>query len=247
MFDLLPDCRYSSSNLDFALAEDLFKTAGKPFTMAIAELLQLIAPHPVELYPTHGGLLLFGKNRDLLFPDPIARLIRFEGNTKESAIDQLEINSPLPLALDEILKFIRRNTAMGAKIRPVRREEIAEYPPLVVREAVLNALIHADYSNKCSPIQIAIFNDRMEITNPGSIPFGLSLETALYGISQLRNKVIGRVFRELQLSEQWGSGLSRMIQTCREQEIALPKFEELDHFFRVTLYPKTARAPTTRN
>lgn len=72
--------------------------------------------------------------------------------------------------------------------------------------------------------------------------FGLSLETALSGVSQLRNKVLARVFRELQLIEQWGSGLNRIKNVCLQQQVNPPKFEELDHFFRVTLYPRTAKA-----
>lgn len=73
-------------------------------------------------------------------------------------------------------------------------------------------------------------------------PLDLSLETALSGVSQLRNKVLGRVFRELNLIEQWGSGLNRMSNICLQQGISPPKFEELDNFFRVTLYPKMAKA-----
>lgn len=88
---------------------------------------------------------------------------------------------------------------------------------------------------------MAIFDDRLEITNPGPLPFGLSLETALSGVSQLRNKVLGRVFRELHLIEQWGSGLNRISDICQQQQINPPKFEELDHFFRVTLYPRTVK------
>jgi predicted HTH transcriptional regulator len=110
-----------------------------------------------------------------------------------------------------------------------------------VRETVINAILHADYSTQRSPIQVAIFDNRLEITNPGPLPFGLSLETALSGVSQLRNKVLGRVFRELQLIEQWGSGLNRISSVCQQQNIAAPKFEELDHFFRVTLYPRTTK------
>lgn len=113
---------------------------------------------------------------------------------------------------------------------------------MILREATMNALVHADYANHRSPIQIAIFDDRLEITNPGSLPFGLSLDTAISGVSQLRNKVLGRTFRELKLTEHWGSGLKRMLAACEQQNISLPKFEELDNFFRITLYPQTTRS-----
>jgi ATP-dependent DNA helicase RecG len=107
-----------------------------------------------------------------------------------------------------MLAFIRRNTSLGAVIKDIRREDITQYQQLVLLEAVLNALAHADYSARESPIHVAIFDDRLEITNPGAMPFGMSLEIALSGVSQLRNKVLGRVFRELRLTDQWGSGMS---------------------------------------
>lgn len=151
------------------------------------------------------------------------------------------MKSPLPIIVDEVLAFIHRNTSLGAKIETARREDIPEYPLAAVREAVINAILHADYSTRRSPIQVAIFDDRLEITNPGPLPFGLSLKTALSGVSQLRNKVLGRVFRELQLIEQWGSGLNRISEICQQQQINPPKFEEWDHFFRMTLYPRTVK------
>lgn len=240
-FDQSPEMRSTFNDLDFELARQLFSPLNKPFTKSTAKSLELLVDYQGNQYPTKGALLLFGRDRDQLFPDPFIRLARFEGVTKSEVIDQAEIKSPLPLAIDEVLAFIQRNTALGAKIHSARREDIPEYPPAAVRETVINAILHADYSTQRSPIQVAIFDNRLEITNPGPLPFGLSLETALSGVSQLRNKVLGRVFRELQLIEQWGSGLNRISSVCLQQNIAAPKFEELDHFFRVTLYPRTTK------
>lgn len=240
-YDQSPDMKLMPEDLDFDLPRKLFSALNKPFTKATAKTLELLVDHQESQYPTRGGLLLFGKDRDQLFPDPFVRLARFEGITKTGVIDQAETKSPLPIIVDEVLAFIQRNTFLGAKIQAARREDIPEYPPAAVREAVINSILHADYSTRRSPIQIAIFDDRLEITNPGPLPFGLSLEIALSGVSQLRNKVLGRVFRELQLIEQWGSGLNRIIDICQQQNIKPPKFEELDHFFRVTLYPRTMK------
>lgn len=238
-FDQLPELKSSVEDLDFDLAQELFSALHKTFTKSTAKTLELIIDHQGTPHPTKGALLLFGKNRDKLFPDPIIRLARFERVTKAEVIDQAEIKSPLPIAIDEILSFIRRNTSLGASITTARREDLPQYLPAAVREAVINAILHTDYS-RGSPIQVAIFDDRLEITNPGPLPFGLSLESALSGVSQLRNKIIGRTFRELRLIEQWGSGLNRIIDACMQQSTGSPKFEELDSFFRVTLYPKTA-------
>lgn len=244
-FDQLPDCKYSLVDFDFELAKRLFANVGKTFTEAKAKSLELLIDHQSEIYPTKGGLVLFGKDRDKLFADPIVRMIRFEGVSKNAAIDELENRSPLPQALEEILAFIRRHTSISASIKGIKREESPQYSPMILREATMNALVHADYANHRSPIQIAIFDDRLEITNPGALPFGLSLDTAISGVSQLRNKVLGRTFRELKLTEHWGSGLKRMLEACKEQNISLPKFEELDNFFRITLYPKSTKSTPT--
>ncbi len=236
-FDQLPELRASPSDLDLDLANQLLSSAGKSCTKSNARSLELVTDYRENVYPTKGGLLLFGKRRDELFPDPFIRLIRFEGVTKSSAIDHLDVKSPLPIAIDEALAFIRRNTYMKAVIQAMQRKDIPQYPQEAVREAVINAVLHADYSTLRSSIQVAIFDNRMEITNPGPLPLGLSLETALSGVSQLRNRVLGRVFRELHLIEQWGSGLTRMRDVCLQHGGFPPKFEELDLFFRVTLYP----------
>lgn len=236
-FDQLPDLRASPDDLDLDLANQLLSRVGKSCTKSNSRSLELVTKYHEHIYPTRGGLLLFGKRRDELFPDPFIRLVRFEGTTKSSAIDHLDIKSPLPVAIDEALAFIRRNTFMKAIIQAAQRDDIPQYPHEAVREAVINAVLHSDYSTIRSSIQIAIFDDRMEITNPGPLPLGLSLETALSGVSQLRNRVLGRVFRELRLIEQWGSGLARMRDVCLTAGSFSPKFEELDLFFRVTLYP----------
>lgn len=236
-FDQLPDLRASPDDLDLHLANQLLSSVGKSCSKSNARSLELVVDYHEHIYPTKGGLLLFGKRRDELFPDPFIRLVRFEGVTKSSAIDHLDIKSPLPVAIDEAFAFIRRNTSMKAVIQAIRREDIPQYPHEAVREAVINAVLHSDYSTMRSSIQVAIFDDRMEITNPGPLPLGLSLETALSGVSQLRNRVLGRVFRELRLIEQWGSGLARIRDVCLASGGSSPKFEELDLFFRVTLYP----------
>ena len=104
-----------------------------------------------------------------------------------------------------------------------------------LREAVINSVVHADYSQQGGPIRLALFDDRLEIENPGLLPFGLTVEDLWQGISRLRNRVIGRVFQELGLIEQWGSGIQRMAGACREAGLAAPVLEEIGMRFRVTL------------
>jgi hypothetical protein len=122
-----------------------------------------------------------------------------------------------------------------AEIRAVRRRESWNLPPAAVREAVINAVAHADYAQRGAPIRVSIFDDRLEVENPGLLPFGLTLEDLPRGVSKLRNRVIGRIFHALGLIEQWGSGIQRMTAACREAGLAAPVFEELATRFRVTI------------
>jgi len=235
-YDELPNIKANVDDIDLVLASKMFSDVSKKFDRNKAKSLGLIVEHHAKQYPSNGGILLFGKNHNKFFPDAIIRCGRFAGTTKTTFIDQLDVKEILPLAVDPILSFVERHTSTKSEIGRKQRIDTPEYPPQVVREAVINALIHADYTVRGANIQLAIFSDRIEITNPGALPYGLSLKKALSGISQLRNRVIGSVFKELGLIEQWGSGLTRMIDICREQNISEPKFEEQDHFFRVTLF-----------
>ena len=83
----------------------------------------------------------------------------------------------------------------------------------------------------------------LEVENPGLLPFGLTIEDIQKGISKLRNRVIGRVFQELGLVEQWGSGIQRMTAACQERGLDAPQFEEIGTHFRVTLSAIRRRAP----
>ncbi|MDR3551329.1 MAG: ATP-binding protein [Candidatus Babeliales bacterium] len=236
-FDELPNTTCPIEQIQFDLARELFKQKSKEFLDSTIKSLNLLVLDQGKSFPSNGAILLFGKSPADFFPSSAIRLGRFLGTTKSTILDQQDFNIPITTALDPIVMFIRRHTSMAGVIGPRERTDIPEYPHIVVREALINALVHTDYAIGHGTITVAIFDDRMEITNPGTLPFGFTLESALTGVSRLRNRVIGRVFRELNLIEQWGSGLRRMIDVCIEHEITPPKFEELGDHFRVTLYP----------
>ena len=180
--------------------------------------------------------MLFGKTRRDIFPDAVIRCARFQGRDTARFLDQTEIDEYLPKAVDSAVAFIERHTRETVEIGRVRRREIPEYPVEAVREAIINAVVHADYAIGGMDIKVAVFDDRIEITNPGLLPFGLTLDAALSGVSKLRNRVVGRVFRELKLIEQWGSGIGRMIAACKKNGLQQPRFEESGTSFRVTLF-----------
>jgi ATP-dependent DNA helicase RecG len=161
---------------------------------------------------------------------------RFQGKDRSHIVDTVEIRAHLPLTVEQAIAFIRKHDTRAAEIGLVRRTERWGLPPTAVREAVINAVVHADYAQRGAPIRIAIFDDRLEVENPGLLPFGLTIEDLRHGISKLRNRVLGRVFYLLGLIEQRGSRIERMTAACRDAGLDTLRLEEIGTHFRVTLY-----------
>ena len=234
--DEQPCTEVNSEEIDFRAASEFFSAVSRQLTSPRRKSLGLVVNHGGRDVPTQGAILLFGKNRRDIFPDAVIRCARFQGTTTARFLDQTEIDEYLPKAVEVAVAFIERHTLEGFEIGRIRRQELPEYPPQAVREAIINAIVHSDYSIGGMDIKVAVFDDRIEITNPGLLPFGLTLEAALSGVSRLRNRVIGRIFRELRLIEQWGTGMGRMIEACNKLGLRTPRFEEIGTSFRVTLF-----------
>ena len=235
-FDETPYIEGEVSDLDWDAINDSFHQVHKKVTMPIAESLGLVVKNGSTELPSYGGILLFGKDRLTLFPEAIIRCARFLGNTRVQFLDAADFKNYLASAMEDSIKFIQRNTHLRFKIKTLKREDIPQYPLVALRESVLNAIVHSDYAAKGIYISIAIFDDRIEITNPGALPLGLTLEKALAGSSRIRNRVIAKVFHHLKLIEQWGTGLQKIIEACRQYGLKEPLFEEMGNQFRVTLY-----------
>ena len=233
-FDERPMPALDSEALDFRVASELFSPVRK-LTRTNIDTLRLLTTHQGRSVPTVGGLLLFGQDRLDHFPDAWIQAGRFAGTDKAAIIDQAEFKMSLIQAIEEAIAFVEKHSLHGAVIGRLRRRERWSLPPAAVREAVVNAVAHADYSQQGAPIRVAIFDDRLEVENPGLLPFGLTLADLPHGISKLRNRVIGRVLHELGLVEQWGSGVPRMLAACRESGLSPPVWNEIGVRLRVTL------------
>jgi ATP-dependent DNA helicase RecG len=195
-----------------------------------------------RVVPTAGGVLLFGRDRERWFPDAWLQCARFVGTTKAGIFDQLDIHAALPQALEQALAFLKKHAVRSADFQELRRVDRWSIPLASLREALTNALVHADYSQRGAPIRVAFFDDRIEIENPGVLIPGLSIEDLPRGISRLRNRMISRVFRELGLIEQWGSGVPVILEEAASQQLPPPLFEEVGLRFRVTL-PLATQSP----
>jgi ATP-dependent DNA helicase RecG len=236
-YDEQPMIDLNSEAIDFRAASELFSEF-KKLKKSDLETLRLVTKYQGRVVPTIAGMILFGKDREKYFPDAWIQVGRFKGNDKKDIIDFQDIHSYPVVAIDEAIKFIQKHLMQQIEIRSVRRAEKWSVPLVALREAIINAVTHADYAQRGSPIRIAIFNNRIEIENPGLIPFNLTLEDLYKGISKLRNPVIGRVFHELKLIERWGSGIRRMIEACFDSGLEKPLLEEIGLHFRVTLFTK---------
>jgi ATP-dependent DNA helicase RecG len=234
-FDEQPMPELKPDALDFAAASTIFSDY-RQLKLSDFETLRWVTKYQGRSVPTVGGMILFGKNREKYFPDAWIQVGRFQGVNKQHIVDSLEIRSYPVIAVNEAVAFIKKHLTQKIEISEIKRTEIWNVPLVAIREAVINALAHADYMQRGSPIRMAIFDDRIEIENPGLIPFNLTMDDLYQGISKLRNPVIGRTFHDLKLIERWGSGIRRMLETCRDAGLAQPMLEEVGMHFRVTLF-----------
>jgi predicted HTH transcriptional regulator len=113
-------------------------------------------------------------------------------------------------------------------------------PLTLLREAVINALVHADYSQRGAPIRVSFFDDRIEIENSGILLPGMTVEDMRQGVSKIRNHVLARVFKELNLIEQWGSGVRRIFSEA--QALGLPEPQILELGLRMRLVVRLAES-----
>ncbi|HWB31871.1 MAG TPA: helix-turn-helix domain-containing protein [Acidobacteriaceae bacterium] len=241
-FDERPIPELNSEAIDFRVASEFFKPIRK-LRRHDLQTLKVMTNYQGQAVPTIGGILLFGVDRLSHYPDAWIQAGRFAGSDRRRIVDSVEIRSYLPGAAEEVIAFLQKHTTREAVIGSVKRTDVWTYPLLAVREAIMNAIVHADYSQHGAPIRVALFDDRLEIENPGLLPLGLTIDDIQKGVSKLRNRVLGRVFQELGLIEHWGSGIQRMIAACQDRGLDPPQFEEIGTHFRVTLSAIAHRAP----
>lgn len=133
--------------------------------------------------------------------------------------------------------FIRKHINRKVTVGPdsFKRVEEWDYPLEALREAVTNALCHRDYSSSAN-VQIRIFDDRIEIWNPGTLPPGVTVES-LKGehLSRPKNKNIARLLYLAKMIEQWGTGTSTMVSTCLKYGLEEPEFIDSGIDFRVII------------
>jgi ATP-dependent DNA helicase RecG len=225
-FDEMPMPELSIDDLDTkAIAQSVREKY--PVDKTELQTLKLLVSHQGRLVPSKGAIILFGRERNLSFSDVWVQCGRFTGTDKSDIFDHIEIYDHLPLAVDSIMLFLKKHAMRGADFSEIRRKDVWSIPLGILREVVINALVHADYSQRGAPIRIAFFDDRIEIENPGILMPGMTIKDMKQGISRIRNPVIARFFREMNLIEQWGTGVPRMFKQAQELGLPEPQIMEI--------------------
>jgi len=234
-FDEMPMPELSVADLDMNAAQAVF---GGTRTLDEQSLvtLKLLTRHQDRLVPTKGGILLFGKERLHHFSDAWIQCGRFLGTEKLDIFDHIDIDVPLPKAVDEVMLFLKKHAFRGADLSEVRRKDVWSIPLGILREVLINALVHSDYSQRGAPIRVVFLDDRIEVESMGILLPGLTVEEMKQGTSRIRNPVIARVFKELNLIEQWGTGVRRIFAEAEELGLPDPKIEEVGMRLRFTVY-----------
>ncbi len=200
---------------------------------------------------TVDGMLLFGVSPKRFLPQSGVRAIAYAGERPDYATraDE-ELVGPLTPLLDhagrtvstgligESLDFIRRNTTTTSSIDPNgQRIDRPAYPLEVVREAVVNALVHRDYSIAGTDVSICLFSDRLEIESPGRLPNTATIESLKSGFRYARNQTLVNVLRDYRLVDYRGMGIrEKIIPGMKAHNGTEPDFVEKPHSFVVRLW-----------
>jgi ATP-dependent DNA helicase RecG len=184
--------------------------------------------------PTWAAILTFSREPQKPLLQSAAHCGRFRMD-KTQIIDDLMVETDLIDQVDEVMKFVTRNISVRYEFEgKPRRREIWEYPLEALREAVINAIVHRDYTAP-SNVQVEIYDDRIEIWNPGGLLPGITIED-LYKKehkSVIRNKLVAQMFYDIGYIEKYGSGTIKIIDLCKQQGIPYPEFKEVFGGFSV--------------
>lgn len=189
---------------------------------------------------TRAAAILFGKEGGPGYPMGELRLARFRGLTKDEFRDNRQFKGHAFALLQHAERFLDEHVPVASRFvaGQMRRIDTPLYPPLALREALVNALVHRDYSVDGGAVSVAIFDDRLEVWSTGTLPPGLTPEK-LKGTHESipRNRLIAEVFHRRGLIERWGRGTNKILAEAKKAGCPEPEFEEVAGAFVVRFKP----------
>ncbi len=185
------------------------------------------------IHPTNGYVFLQGKDEFL----SQIQCGMFKGKNRAVFVDKREYTGPLWQQIEDAFQFALRNIHLGARIEGIYRQDIYELPPDSIRELIINAVMNCSFLQN-SHIQVAVYDDRLEITSPGELLPGMTIERMKEGYSKIRNRVLAHAFLYMNMTEAWGSGIPKLMESMREYGLEEPEFIDMGIGLRINLYRK---------
>lgn len=226
-------CGYAISDLD---EEEIARTVTEALSARRLDSPATSAPEVLRRLKladdngvTQAAVVAFAKEVLPGYPQCALRMARFRGTGKDEFLDQRQITGHAFKLLDEAMLFLSRHLPVAGRFEPgvITRIDEPLFPTLALREAVVNALCHRDYAIVGGSISIAVYDDRLEITSTGTLPFGLTVEDLKRDhVSRPRNPLLAEVFYRRGLIERWGRGTQKIVALCVEAGHPEPEFEE---------------------
>ena len=209
----------------------------KPVTVRQLVKWGVLIQRARENVPSNAYALLAGDDR-------LATTVKcalFKGVDRAVFLDRHPIDGSVIDQVNESFKWVLSKLNISARFDGLKRVDVYEISPEAIRELIVNAVVHRTYvDGASSPISIALYDDRLEITSPGGLPRGMTVVKMLAGHSECRNKALAAAFAYMFLIENWGSGLLRVQRALREA--GLPPLEVHDFGNSIRLIVKRGHA-----
>ncbi len=164
---------------------------------------------------TNAGVLFFARDIDFILNHAIVVCALYKGDIKVNILDRKDFKVNLVDNIDNAILFVKRHTNIALKIESTRHEEVPDYPEVALREAIINAVCHRDYFFKGSQVMVEVFENRVEISNPGGLPTDLKPE-AFGTKSVTRNPLIASLLHRIDYIERMGTGIGRIRQAVTD-------------------------------
>ena len=183
----------------------------------------------------NAGVLFFAKNVRHFFNQAYITCLLAKGTDKVHVLDRKDFDGGIVADIEDVMRFIERNTRTAWRIEGLRRENIPEYPMKALREAITNAVMHRDWFVDGANVFVELYTDRIEVISPGGLPKGMTLAD-LGRKSIRRNALIADLLHHIEFIEKVGTGIRRIRDEVREQGCPEPEFET-NGFFTAIFRP----------
>lgn len=245
------------SDLDPAMVDEYLQrreARGLAKVSSTADLLFEIGATDRDGNPTTSGILLFGSNPQMFFPQSGVVFVKFSGTEPRGEDGGIgygrrdEIGGPLARIVERSWNVVFEEMRVGATVNRLEREELPEYPRFAVREALVNAVAHRDYRIRGRRIEIRMYADRLEIISPGGLPGYITLDNLVEEHFSRNPRLVNGLYQWGYI-EELGLGIDQMIEEMARAGQEPPEFRASPHLFTVSLFNKRERriVPTWTN